>query len=136
MIRPDSSFFIVQARPHKKKIDPQGKDNENRRNATTKHGKTGKNNEKRQRNSEKTTKRVLKHAFTKKNSRFLDCSGTPPVTRPVGRLAGRPAGRNNENSDEHRTKNNEIQQIRTSDHEKTDGDTDSDNENQQNCKNG
>ena len=93
MIRPDSSFFIVQARPHKKKIDPQGKDNENRRNATTKHGKTGKNNEKRQRNSEKTSKRVLKHALTKKNNKFLDCSGTPPVTRPVGRLAGRPAGR-------------------------------------------
>ena len=120
-----------------KKIDPQGKDNENRRNATTKHGKTGKNNEKRQRNSEKTSKRVLKHALTKKTINSWTVQARRQSRgRSAGWLAGRPAGRNNENSDEHRTKNNEIQQIRTSDHEKTDGDTDSDNENQQNCKNG
>ena len=105
--------------------------------ATTKHGKTGKNNEKRQRNSEKTSKRVLKHALTKKTINSWTVQARRQSRgRSAGWLAGRPAGRNNENSDEHRTKNNEIQQIRTSDHEKTDGDTDSDNENQQNCKNG
>ena len=64
--------------------------------ATTKHGKTGKNNEKRQRNREQTTKRGPDNCSStpsQKNNKFLDCSGTPPVTRPVGRLAGRPAGR-------------------------------------------
>ena len=110
-----------------------------------------KTDEMRQRSTEKQGKTMKSDSETAKKQRNA-CSSTPSQKKTVdswtvqarrqsrgrsaGWLASRPAGRNNENGDEHRTKNNEIQQIRTSDHEKTDGDTDSDNENQQNCKNG
>ena len=113
------------------------KTDEMRQRSTEKQGKTTKSDSEtanKQRNAVQTTAQARPHKKTIDS--WTVQARRQSRGRSAGWLASRPAGRNNENGDEHRTKNNEIQQIRTSDHEKTDGDTDSDNENQQNCKNG